>query len=236
MKTVGVIGRMGPETTAQFYLEVVFGCAKLGGEQRPAILTWNVPLPYRVEEALLTRGAQVDEYLPFLITAAGILEKGGADFLVMPCNTLHRYLDEIRESVSIPMISIAEVVRDHLHEQKVKSIGLIATSITLESGFYQDALSEIDISCHTPDEFQQAKLANMIFNLVTNRYANQQRQELLEVISDLEEQGVRTILLACTDLQALIPHSAHLQIIDTMQILADSTVKEICEVTTRAVQ
>ena len=50
MKTVGVIGGLGPETTAEFYLAIVFGCARLTDDHRPAILTWNIPLPYSVEE------------------------------------------------------------------------------------------------------------------------------------------------------------------------------------------
>jgi len=230
MKTVGIIGGLGPETTAEFYLEIVFGCAKLADETRPAILVWNVPLPYKLEEAALTQGAMVDRYVPFLTDAAQRLERGGADFLVMPCNTLHRFIKEIRAAVKIPVLSVVEAVTEFLHERQIRDVGLVATSITLESNFYQEALARAEIDVRTPNEFHQAKLAKMIFGLVTNRYANHHRHELLEVIGDLEKQGLRTILLACTDLQALVPHHARLQIFDTMKILADSTVSYICGV------
>jgi aspartate racemase len=229
MKTVGIIGGLGPETTAEFYLAVVFQCAQISHEHRPAILTWNVPIPYTIEEAALTRGTQVERYLPYLQEAAQRLEAGGADFLVMPCNTLHRFIEDIRSSVGIPVLSVIEAVVRFLHEKKIDEVGLVATGITLESGFYQRALSAAGIRMRSPDEFQQAKLAKMIFGLVTNRYANHQRHELLEVIDELDRQGARTILLACTDLQALVPHHPRLQILDTMQILVDSTVAEICE-------
>lgn len=230
MKTVGVIGGLGPETTAEFYLAVVFQCAQVANEHRPAILTWNVPLPYAVEEAALTKGAQVEKFLPYLKDAARRLEAGGADFLVMPCNTLHRFITEIRSAVKIPVLSVIDAVVQFLKERNVKDIGLVATGITIESGFYQHALTAAGIKCRLPDEFQQAKLARMIYGLVTNRYANHHRHELLEVINELDLQGTRTILLACTDLQALIPHHPRLQIFDTMQILADSTVAEICQI------
>jgi aspartate racemase len=230
MRTVGIIGGLGPETTAEFYLAIVFRCAQIAREHRPAILTWNVPLPYSVEEAALTKGAQVERYIPFLQDAAKRLEAGGADFLVMPCNTLHRFIEEIRASVNIPVLSVVDAVIDFLKDKKIDDVGLVATGITLESGFYQKALSQAGIKMRTPNEFQQAKLAKMIYGLVTNRYANHQRQELLEVIDELDRQGTRTILLACTDLQALVPHHPRIQIFDTMQILADSTVNEVCEV------
>ena len=229
MKTVGIIGGLGPETTAEFYLSLVFGCAKISKEHRPAILTWNVPLPYEVEESALVNGAGVENYLPYLKEAAKRLEAGGSDFLVMPCNTLHCFIEEIREEVNIPVLSVVEEVVTFLEKEQIKDIGLVATGITLSSSFYQEALSKNEIKFRTPDEFQQAKLAKMIYNLVTNRYANHQRQELLEVVNDLYSQGTRTILLACTDLQALVPHHPRMKIFDTMQILANATVEEICD-------
>lgn len=230
MKTVGVIGGLGPETTAEFYLAVVFGCAQVAKEHRPAMLTWNVPLPYAVEEAALTKGAQVEKYIPYLQDAAKRLEAGGADFLVIPCNTVHCYINEVRSSVKIPVLSVIDVVVEFLRQNQIDHVGLIATGITLRAAFYQTALKNAGIKMVMPDEFEQAKLARMIYGLVTNRYANHHRHELLELIDNLDKKGVRTILLACTDLQALIPHHARLQIFDTMQILADATISEICEV------
>jgi len=79
MRTVGIIGGLGPETTAEFYLAIVFRCAQIANEHRPAILTWNVPLPYAVEEAALTKGTQVEGFLPYLKDAARRLEAGGSD-------------------------------------------------------------------------------------------------------------------------------------------------------------
>ncbi|MCB0333590.1 MAG: amino acid racemase [Bdellovibrionales bacterium] len=136
MKTVGIIGGLGPETTAEFYLAVMFGCARIAKEHRPAILTWSVPLSYELEEAALVRGAHVEQILPILTDAAKRLQAGGADFLVMPCNTLHRFIEEIRASVDIPVLSVVEAVVKFLDARGVNDVGLIATAITLESGFY----------------------------------------------------------------------------------------------------
>ena len=228
MKTVGIIGGLGPETSAEFYLALVFGCAQQYSIHRPKILLWNVPIEYELEESALTRGANVEQYLPLLTDAAKRLELGGADFIVIPCNTVHCHIEAVRQSVRIPVLSVVDAVVDFLQKRKIDHIGLIATGITLKSGFYQNALRAAKINLSLPDDFQQAKLARMIFGLVTNRYANHHRHELLEIIDELDRSGTRTILLACTDLQALIPHHPRIQIFDTMQILAEHTIAYMC--------
>jgi aspartate racemase len=228
MKTVGIIGGLGPETTAEFYLEVIFQCQRRESSNRPGMLIWSVPVPHEYEEAALLRGVGVEKFCPLLITAAQHLEQGGADFLVMPCNTLHRFINELRDSVRIPVLSILETCAKHLTSEGVTELGLIATGITLEAGFYQAHFKACGINLHTPNPFHRAKLGRMIHSLVTNRYAARERAELQEIIDDFAGQGIRTILLACTDLQALVPQSPKVQILDSMRILADAVVDEIC--------
>ncbi|MCK6418492.1 MAG: amino acid racemase [Alphaproteobacteria bacterium] len=229
MRTVGIIGGLGPETTAEFYLSIVAQCQRFAREHRPNMLINNIPMPYQTEEDALLRGMNVDQYIPYLTQSAQILEKAGADFLVMPCNTLHRYAQEIRQSVSIPFISVVDVVTDFARKYNLNNVGLIATNITLESGFYQNAFQNQGISCHIPSGLQQAKLAKMIFGLVTGQYSHRHRQELIDIIQEFDTQEIPTVLLACTDLQALIPHHPRIKIFDTMQLLADQTVLEICK-------
>src|SRR3989344_6683561 len=106
MKTVGIIGGFGPDTTAQFYRSVISISQKLENRIRPPILIYSVPLPYAIEKELILNSTGEEEYVPYLVEAAKILERGGADFLVMPCNTLHAFIDDIRASVSIPVLSI----------------------------------------------------------------------------------------------------------------------------------
>lgn len=95
MKTVGIIGGLGPETTSEFYLEIIFSSYKKNKLTRPPVLVWNVPLPYKIEEDLITKAEGEERYIPFLIDAAHRLEKGGVDFLVMPCNSLHTFIEDI---------------------------------------------------------------------------------------------------------------------------------------------
>lgn len=228
MKTVGIIGGVGPETTAEFYLELIFGCYQNDKVQRPPILIWNIPLEYEIEEELLTKAEGEERYLPYLIDAAKRLEKGGADFLVMPCNSLHIFINEIRNAVNIPVLSIVEETAKFLKAKGIGEVGVLATSTTLGGGLYTKELSDKNINQIVPDDFQQEKIGKIINNIVLNRHANKDRQEFMEIVESLGAK-VKNIILACTDLQLLIPSHDEIEIFDTMKIFAAATVDKILE-------
>jgi aspartate racemase len=220
MKKLGIIGGLGPETTAEFYLEVVFNCYKNNKEARPPIMIWSVPLNYEIENDLLTKSSGEERYIPYLVDAAEKLESAGADFLVMPCNSLHIFIDEIRNAVNIPVLSIIEETVKFLKKKNISKVGLLATSSSIKNRLYEDALAKEDIAQVLPDEFEQAKMGKMISNIILNRHANKDREELLKVINGFEKRGVEVVILACTDLQLLIPDHPSLSIYDTMKIFS----------------
>ncbi len=227
MKTAGIIGGLGPETTSEFYLELIFSSKKLNKESYPPILIYSVSLPYLVEEEAIVKGIGVERCLPLLIDAAQKLEMGEADFLALPCNSLHLFIKDIRKSVKIPVLSILEETTNFLREKSIKKVGIISTAITQKNKLYEQALQESDIEVVVPDDFQQARIGKMIHNLVSNRKSNKDREELITIINDFEKKAVKNVILACTDLQLLIPQHPHLKIYDTMKILADATVERI---------
>lgn len=225
MKTVGIIGGFGPETTAQFYLETIFGCFKKYKISRPPIIIWSAPLKYKIEENLLKHARGEKDFLPYLIKAAKILEKGGANFLVMPCNSLHIFIEEIRKSVSIPMLSIIEETIKILKKKKLKKIGLLATGTTLNKNLYQPLLKKENISCIIPNQKNQKALGIIISNIVRNRHTKKDEQKLLKIINELKKNGAEIIVLACTDLQIIAKKSTQIELLDTMKILSEATIK-----------
>jgi len=224
MKTVGIIGGLGPETTSEFYLEIIFSAYEKNKVNRPPVLVWNVPLPYKIEEDLIAKAEGEERYIPFLVEAAQRLEKGGVDFLVMPCNSLHIFIEDIRKAVKIPVLSILEETAKYLKQNAVNEVGIIATSTTLNGKLYENCLADVGIKQVTPDDFQQAKIGKVINNLVLNRHNNGDRQEIQRIIDEFSKNGVRTVILACTDLQLLIPKHDKVAIFDTMKIFAEATV------------
>ena len=124
MKTVGIIGGLGPETTSEFYLDVVFSCQKINKTARPSIIISSVPLPYCIEEDAIIKSIGIERIMPFLIKEAERLQKAGADFIVMPCNSLHVFIEDIRKSVSIPVLSIVEETVKFLKDNNIQYIYL----------------------------------------------------------------------------------------------------------------
>ena len=227
MKSVGVIGGLGPETTAEFYLEVVFQCQKINHEQRPSIVIGSVPLLFEIERDLIASNAGKERYVPFLVEEARRLEKAGVDFLVMPCNSLHVFIDEIRKAVIIPVLSIVEETISYLKNENFKTVGLISTSATITNNVYETKFKENDISYVTPNDLQRAKMDKIIQRLIEGRHLNDDRELILETVDDLAGQNVDCVALACTDLQLLVPNSTEVPIFDTMKVLAEATVRTI---------
>ncbi len=229
MKTVGIIGGLGPETTSEFYLDIIFSCQKLSKTERPGILISSVPLPYQIEEDLILRNTGSERYIPYLTKEAQRLEKAGSDFLVMPCNSLHVFIEDIRKSVSIPVLSIIEETVTFIKNNNYKKVGIISTSATIQNKLYENAFEKGGIDYVTPDDLQQAKMGKIILNLVNGLQKNQDRDEIINIINSFEEKDVDCVALACTDLQLLIPEHPKLKIFDTMKILSDATVKKLLQ-------
>ena len=227
MKTVGIIGGFGPEATAEFYLEIVFGCYQKTKKNRPPVLIWNVPLEYKIEEDLITKATGEERYIPYLIDAAKILEKAGADFLVMPCNSLHIFIENIRGVVKIPVLNITEETAKFLKERKISKVGILATATTINQKLYKGVFKNENIEQFLPAVFDQAKIGKIINNVVLNKHDNKDKKELLKIIDKFDKNDVKDIILACTDLQLLKPKHIKIKIYDTMKILADAAIREI---------
>lgn len=227
MRTVGIIGGLGPETSAKFYLEIVNLCMKNEIKQRPPILVWNTPIPIDIEEELLINNTGEKKYLPFLIEAAITLEKAGANFLVMPCNTMHIFIEQIRNAVNIPVLSIVDETISVIKKGEITKVAILATTTTINKKLFQNKLDAIGVKEIIPNKEQQKKLNRMIHNLVIGKHNLDDKIEIGQIISEIKKCGARNIILACTDLQLIIEEMPDIKIFDTMKVLAEATTNEI---------
>lgn len=227
MKSVGVIGGLGPETTAEFYLEVVFGCQKRNPDQRPLIVISSVPLLFEIERDLISSNTGKERYIPFLVEEAKRLERSGVDFLVMPCNSLHVFIEEIRAAVCVPVLSIVEETIHYLEQNGYSKVGLISTSATVKNSVYETELLKHGLDFEVPDDFEKAKMDKIIQQLIEGRQLNKDREAIIAVANNLANKNVDCVALACTDLQLLLPDTAQVPVFDTMKVLAEATVNTI---------
>lgn len=227
MKTVGIIGGFGPETTAAFQLEIVALCAAQKQRERPPILMWNTPIPLQIEEDLILKGKSADKFLPFLLSAAKRLETAGSDFLVFPCNTLHIFINQIRNAVSIPVLSIVDEMAMSLKKSNINKIGLIATKITVGSEIHSNKLRSFGIDTIIPSKEDQNHIDMIIHNILNQKDTDRTKKDLADIAQSFNKRGIRHILLGCTDLQLWFTNIPRLIIHDTMKVLAQATVREI---------
>ncbi len=225
MKTVGILGGFGPQTTAKFYEEVFFSSQKLNSAIKPHILISSVSLPFEIEETSILKNEGVERYLPYLIKEAQRLEKAGANFVVLPCNSLHIHIDALMSSVQIPFLSILEETAQFLLQRKIQKVGVLSTAMTASHFLYRNTLSKYGIDCKHPSDDQQDSLNTIVYHLVNGSRTSNDFETLNKIMQSFTD--IDCLLLACTDLQLITPHHPTLPVFDTMQILVTATVHEL---------
>jgi aspartate racemase len=226
MKTIGILGGVGPETTSKIYHSIIDLFRKNKKDKYPAIIIYNLPFPFVIENEAIIEGKNSHKMLPYLIDGAKILEKAGANFGILPCNTLHKYIKEIRDSVKMPFLSILEETASHLKSLKIKSVGVLATKTSVQDRLYDDVLKGCGINVLYPTKDEQHTLDKIIIELINNEKNNIQGKKIEMICSSLQKNGAEGILLACTDLHNAT-FNIKIPVIDTTEILINASVREM---------
>jgi len=226
MQTVGIIGGLGPQTTADFYmrLQVLVDVDTAGS--RPPIIINSIPITTHLEQENIIHERNFEPVLPYLLDASKSLEKAGANFIVLPCNSLHIFDTEISESITVPFLSMVSSVLDTIESQDIKKVGLLGTYVTNSSGIYTERLRSKGIEVVQLSEDDQKQLSELILRLINNNYDDNDRVILKNLIESLTNNGAEKIILACTDLRLVLNDDVKDKIIDSVEILAQYTASD----------
>ena len=228
MKTCGIIGGMGPEATAVFYMKLMRRFKNK--EAYPPVLMYSIAETFEFTNNFLRYGGSGIERLTMILKGLEITQNN-ANFYVIPCNTAHIYIDEIRRNSKIPVISIVEETCNFLYKSNFKRIGVLASGATIDCGVYTNPFSLVGMTAVIPTKDQQARVSEIIVSIVKGEKNMQDKEDLLEIIACLRDKGAECILLACTDLPLLIEkNEGDIPIVDTMDILVDAAVLGILDV------
>lgn len=226
MRTVGIIGNLGPATTAEIYLRVN-NAFRESEEVYPGVIIDGVSFPYRLEQEIIIEERNEEGMLQYVISSAKRLEGSGADFIVLPCNTLHVFIDELREAVSVPVVSIVEETAIVLSARRVSRVGLLATTKTITEHLYQKVLKEFSIESVLPDGAQQANVSKAIYQFLSYGEPTGKRS-VVDTAKMLHQKGAQAIVLGCTDLQNFTTVSElTIPVIDTVTVLTDKIITEL---------
>jgi aspartate racemase len=218
LKTCGIVGGMGPEATALFYMKIIKQFTNTKGY--PPILMYSVPEPFQVADSFLQ--CNQDGHLLRELVIEGIqIIQDKVDFCVIPCNTAHIYINTVRQISKVPIFSIVEETCRHLKVQKIKKVGVLATTATIENQLYTRPLYENNIISIVPLTCQQDVVSEIICRLVKGEILEPDKMALLTIIENLKQMDAECVILACTDLPILLSQSdTSFPLIDTMDILA----------------
>jgi len=226
VKTIGLIGGMSWESTAHYYTELNRGInSALGGLHSAQILLYSVD--FGPIEKLMTK-EDWNSIEDIMADAARKVEKGGADFLLICTNTMHKLTDTVEKAVNIPLLHIADATAQVLVHDNIKKIGLLGTAYTMEQAFYKDRLiSKFDLDVITPDEEDRKIIHDIIFNeLCLGKLTDQSRKAYINISEKLVQKGARGIILGCTEIGMLLKQKdIDIPLYDTTRIHAAKAVE-----------
>jgi len=216
---------MSWESTATYYREINEGIKQnLGGLHSAKICLYSVDFD---EIEKLQHTDDWDTAAMVLADGARKIEAGGADFLIICTNTMHRVASEIEQAISIPLLHIADATALKLKDDNITRVGLLGTRFTMEHNFYKSRITELfGIEVLVPEPDERTLLHAVIYDeLCLGKIENTSRQQCLEIISRLFARGAQAVILGCTEIALLISQDhTNIPLYDTTVIHANQAV------------
>lgn len=204
MKTIGLIGGMSWESSIEYY-RIINETAKdkLGGLHSAKSLMVTVDF---AEIEKLQHAGRWSEAAEILVECAQNLERGGADFIVLCTNTMHKVADQIQASIKIPFLHIADATAENIKTFGLQKIGLLGTRFTMEQDFYKGRLTEkYGLNVLIPNEAEREFVHRVIYDeLCLGVVKVESREGYKRIMQSLVEQGAQGIILGCTEIELLV--------------------------------
>ncbi len=204
MKTIGLIGGMSWESSIEYY-RIINETAKekLGGLHSAKSLMVTVDF---AEIEKLQHENRWDEAAQILVKCAQDLERGGADFIVLCTNTMHKLADQIIANINIPFLHIADATAEKIKATGIKKIGLLGTRFTMEHDFYKGRLiNNFGLDVLVPNKADRDIIHRVIYDeLVQGKIVDASREEYKQIMAALIAQGAEGIILGCTEIELLV--------------------------------
>jgi aspartate racemase len=226
MKTIGLIGGMSWESSIEYY-RIINQTVKtrLGGLHSAKSVM--VSVDFAEIEALQHQG-KWNEAAQLMITAAQNVQNGGADFVIICTNTMHKLADEVQKHIHIPLFHIADATAQRIKSQGLKKIGLLGTKFTMEEGFYKDRLAkEHGLDVLIPTQSERDLVHRVIYDeLCLGQIRQPSKEDYMQIMGHLVQRGAEGIILGCTEISLLVKQEdSSVPLFDTTQIHAVAAVE-----------
>ena len=219
---LGVLGGMGPQATNTFYQRIIDRTQAESDQDHLQVLIWSdAKIPDRTAGIL---GGRQEEVFQHLLDDAQLLERAGCTVLAVPCNTSHFFADRIQAQIGIPIIHMPRQTVQAIREAGKKTVGILATDGTIQTGIYQKELEAAGLTAVTPPEDIQKTVMSIIYDEI-KRGETGSREKFALIDNYLREAGCDCAILGCTELSVYRNlHSLPPYYIDAMEVLAEQAI------------
>ncbi len=224
-KTIGILGGMGPEASANLYGKMIkYTQHKYGAVQDsdyPPIIIYSMPLLGFDETGIVDKEAVKSQ----LIDGVKKLENAGCDLIIVGCNTVHIFFDEMQEAVKIPVLNIVEETKKKVMDFGCKKVGLFASESTSRAKLYQKRFAESGVEVISPSARQQEALNKVIEHVMGGNQKTDDVIVLKDIARDYVKQGAEAVVMGCTEIPLAINQShTDVKLFDTVEIIVQSAV------------
>lgn len=225
MKTIGLLGGMSWESSAEYYRMINEQVRdRLGNPHSARSIMLSVDF---AEIEALQHQRCWDELTENMCTAARQLEQGGAQCIVICTNTMHRMAEQVQNTVRIPLLHIADATAQQICRQKLHKVGLLGTEFTMKQDFYKGRLTDkFGLEVVIPNDTDCQTVHKIIYNeLVSGIIREESRQQYRQIIQRLIDAGAQAIILGCTEIMLLVSQAdSPVPVFDTTAIHATAAV------------
>ncbi len=214
-----MLGGIGPESTSIFYARLIGALQRTGlvktNTDYPQIVINSIPAPELIRDQITA--IELEPYKKGLKE----LDENKCDFIVMVCNTIHLYLEQLQNETTAPIIDLRKKLKEHLDENKIRMVTVLGTPNTIKKGLYKfDGIKYLN-----PSDGEIEKLSEAIFNFNKGIEKEKQAQTVKAICKKYLDEGSEAIVLGCTELAAMLAN-AKIAKIDTIDLLVEATIEE----------
>ncbi len=228
-KIPGIIGGVGPEAAASFYLRILDAAASRANLVRPAVLMASLSLPLEAEKAFLSGDKSTEPvYVESVIQAVRQLERAGADFLAVPSNTVCLLLNSIQGSTDLEVMDPISVTIREVLNRNMRSVEILGTSSLVLSDVYGENLRKHDCRVVYPEHSRQDHVDRIIRSIVAGTHTENDIHILDEIVDRGLAGDVDGVVIGCTDLHLVFDkRSTEQRVIDSLTVLAIAAAEKI---------
>jgi aspartate racemase len=226
VKTIGILGGMGPVATGEFFHRILVLCQRqhhaVQDGDYPPILLYSMSLQGSNESGIGNARILEREFVDGITKLCA----AGCDFVVIPCNTAHYFVERLRKDVKTPIVSIIDLTVDTVRARGFRTVGVLASESAYGHGVYAHPLERHGILAVAPNDVERTALVRIVRNVMGGRRTEADRRTMRRIARRLHaDAGIEAVIVGCTELSVVLPATEYpVPAIDAMDALAQASV------------